>query len=358
MTIAIVKPEHITPDWLTEVLRAGGIEAEVRDFTRTRVGTGQIGQSVRFALEYKDASPGAPKSLVGKFVADEEESRNTGIVLGNYIREVNFYKRLARTALISTPKCYFTDVDPATSEFVLMMEDLAPAEQGDQLKGCTLDQARLAVMEAANLHASHWNDGTLEDLDWVSGTRAAGLRGSADPDAMNALWQGFCARYGDRLGADAKKVGSALVQNYGAYDSHYKGPKSLVHIDYRPDNMMFASAAGGKPLTVLDWQSLAFGCGVTDVAYFLAGALDRDTRKKLEKDLLREYHDRMRTLGVDYDFDSLWRDYRSRAFALYLVAFYASMIVTQTKRGDDMFMQMISSATGQVLDLDALEFLR
>ena len=182
--------------------------------------------------------------------------------------------------------------------------------------------------------------------------------GSADPAAMNALWQGFCARYGDRLSTDAKTVGAALVANYGAYDSYYKGPKSFVHIDYRPDNMMFASARGGKPLTVLDWQSLAFGCGVTDVAYFLAGALDRDTRQRLEKDLLREYHDRMRELGVDYDFELLWRDYRSRAFALYLVAFYASMIVTQTKRGDDMFMQMISSATGQVMDLDALEFLR
>jgi aminoglycoside phosphotransferase (APT) family kinase protein len=239
-----------------------------------------------------------------------------------------------------------------------MMEDLAPAEQGDQLEGCTLAEARLAVMEAANLHASHWNDTRIEDLAWVSGTCAAGLRGSADPDAMNMLWQGFCARYGDRLSADAKHVGAALVENYAAYNSWYAGPKSLVHIDYRPDNMMFASARGGKPLTVLDWQSLSFGCGVTDVAYFLSGALDRDARRRFEKDLLREYHDRMRALGVDYDFESLWRDYRSRAFALYLVAFYASMIVTQTPRGDDMFMQMISSATNQVLDLDALEFLR
>lgn len=359
MTLAILRPERITPAWLTRVLAEGGVEARVRDFTAKRVGTGQIGQSVRFALDYGDAAPaGAPASLVGKFPADEEESRNTGITLGNYIREVNFYKFLAPTARIATPRVWFTDVDPATSEFVLMMEDLAPAEQGDQLKGCTLEQARLAVREAANLHASHWNDTAIEDLAWVSGTHEAGRRGSADPDALASLWKNFCARYGDRLSADAKTVGSALVANYGAYDSWYRGPKSLVHIDYRPDNMMFASAKGGRPLTVLDWQSLAFGCGVTDVTYFLAGALDRDTRRKLEKDLLREYHERMRSMGVDYDFELLWRDYRSRAFALFLVAFYASMIVTQTPRGDDMFMQMITSSTDQVMDLDALDFLR
>ena len=101
----------------------------------------------------------------------------------------------------------------------------------------------------------------------------------------------------------------------------------------------------------------AFGF-VADVAYFLAGALPREERRKHEKDYLCEYHERLREHGVDYDFETLWRDYRSRAFALFSVAFYASMIVTQTPRGDDMFMAMLHSATDQIIDLDALDFLR
>ena len=40
------------------------------------------------------------------------------------------------------------------------------------------------------------------------------------------------------------------------------------------------------------------------------------------------------------------------------IAFYASMIVTQTPRGDAMFMAMLSSASDQILDLDSLDFLR
>jgi hypothetical protein len=358
LDIAILKPEDVTAKWLTQVLAAGGVEAEIRDFTMKRVGTGQIGQSVKFTLDYARRVAGAPDSLVGKFPSPEAESRNAGVVLGNYIREVNFYRHLAPTALIATPRCYFTDVDLQTSDFVLMMEDLAPAEQGDQLKGCTLAEARLAMREAANLHASHWNDAAIEDLAWVSGTRAAGQHGSADPGAVVALWQAFCARYGDRVSPESRRIGDALTANYGTYEAYYKGPKSLVHIDYRPDNMMFATPAGGRPLTVLDWQSLAFGCGVTDVAYFLAGALSREERRAREKDLLREYHERMAELGVVYDFEDLWRDYRSRAFALFLVAFYASMIVTQTSRGDDMFMAMIRQATDQAIDLDSLSFLR
>ena len=172
------------------------------------------------------------------------------------------------------------------------------------------------------------------------------------------LWQGFCARYGDRVSADSRRIGDTLVANFARYALH-EGPKSLVHIDYRPDNMMFATPAGGRPLTVLDWQSLAFGLGVTDVAYFLAGALPREQRRALEQDLLREYHGRLRQLGVtDYSYEACWRDYRSRAFALFTVAFYASMLVTQTPRGDAMFMAMLTSATDQILDLDALDFLR
>jgi hypothetical protein len=359
LAIPILQPAAITPAWLSSVLRAGGVDAEVRDFKSRRIGTGQIGDSIRFDLVYARAPEGAPASLVGKFPSSSEVSRATGIALGNYLREVNFYKHLAASALISTPKCYFTDIDEK-GDFVLMMEDLSPAEQGDQLKGCTLGQAKLVLHEAAKLHASHWGDEALEDVAWISQTRAAGGVGSADPKALSNLWQAFLQRYGERLSAGAKRVGEALIAHYGTYDAYYKGPKSLVHIDYRPDNMMFGTAAGGKPLTVLDWQSLALGCGVTDVTYFLAGALPRDNFRAIEKDFVREhYYERLCELGVkNYDFETLWRDYRSRAFALFLVAFYASMIVVQTERGDDMFMAMIHSATDQAMDLDSLSFLK
>ena len=357
MTVPIVPPEAITAEWLSSALSAGGVQARVREFTQRRVGTGQIGQSIRFQLDYSDAPAGAPTSLVGKFAAPEPDSRNTGVLLGNYRREVNFYRHIAPTALVSIPRCYFTAFDEETHDFALLMEDLAPAEPGDQLAGCTVDQARLAVLEAANLHASHWDDSRIEQLDWVSGTQAAGGAGGADPGALEALWQAFCDRYGDRVEPDMRRVGDRFVARYDRYDVYYRGPKSLVHIDYRPDNMMFATAAGGRPVTVLDWQSLAFGCGVTDVAYFLAGALKRDERRRIERDLLAEYHQRLSERGVRYDFDQLWDDYRSRAFSLFLVAFYAAMLVNQTPRGDEMFLAMVRSSTDQVLDLESLAFL-
>lgn len=357
--IAILRPEAVTPGWLTKVLARGGVEAQVRSFSAKAVGTGQIGQSVKFTLEYARAGGDAPASLVGKFPSPGEESRNTGITLGNYIREVNFYRTLAPTALISLPKCYFTDVDPETSEFVLMMEDLSPAEQGDQLKGCTMEQARRAVHEAANLAASHWGDASIEEYSWVSGTKAAAHYGSADVNQVEALWLSFCARYEARLDDECRMIGDVLSANYPRYPALFQGPKALTHNDFRPDNMMFSSAAGGRPLTVLDWQSVSFGCAATDVSYFLGGSLSRELRRANERELLAQYFERLKQLGVrDYTFEQLWNDYRAHTFQLFLTAFYAAVIVTQTARGDDMFFAMLRGAADQILDLDSLSFIR
>ncbi len=350
----IRRPEAIDARWLTEVLQAGGVDAVVKRFTAVGVGTGQIGDSVRFRLDYERRGEGAPASLVGKFPSAGEESRRTGVALGNYLREVRFYQQLAPTALIHTPRCYFTDVDEATSEFVLIMEDLAPAEQGDQLRGVTLDQARLAVIEAAKLHASHWGDEGLDELPWVSNSRAA-PPSAATSDSVAMLWQGFRQRYGPRLQPRWIEAGERLTTGFAGIAGQHDGPRCLTHNDFRPDNMMFASARGGYPLTVLDWQSFAYGAGPTDLAYFLAGAVPPDVRRAHEPEFLQLYHATLTGFGVTgYDMADLKRHYGQGGYLLFLTAFFAAMIVTQTDRGDEMFLQMIAGAVDHMLDHGAL----
>jgi len=351
MTPDIRSPADIDADWLTAVLRTGGVDARVSAFTARGVGTGQIGDSVRFKLEYAGARPAdAPASLVGKFPSAGAESRATGVALGNYLREVRFYQQLAPAALVSTPRCWFTDVDEATSDFVLMMEDLAPAEQGDQLQGVSLDQARLVVEQAGLLHASHWGDDTLDELPWVSGSKAA-PPSAATPEMVMMLWQGFKARYDGKLSDRCIRIGDWLAGQSADFAEQHPGPRCLTHNDFRPDNMMFGTAAGGRPVTVLDWQSFAYGTGATDVAYFLAGALPPEIRRAHEAELLELY---LATLGrhgvTGYDMATLKRDYGRGAYLLLLTGFFAAMIVTQTERGDRMFLQMVESAATHLED--------
>lgn len=353
----IRRPQDVDASWLTRALQSAGIDAVVAGFEAKAVGTGQIGDSVRFTLRYARGGDRAPASLVGKFPSADPDSFRTGVALGNYAREVRFYRELAATSLISTPRWYVAEVEEATGEFVLLMEDLAPAEQGDQLTGVTLPQAEAVIDEAARLHASHWEDPALDRLPYVSGSRAA-PPGQATPDAVRALWLAFRDRYGARLTADQVEVGERLTSRFARWGELRQGPRCLTHNDFRPDNMMFATAAGGRPVTVLDWQSIGFGAGAVDVAYFLAGALPVDLRRAHEPALLERYHRALTTLGVTgYSADDLARDYRGGAFLLFLTAFFAAMIVKQTPRGDDMFMQMIASATQHIADHDALALL-
>jgi hypothetical protein len=351
----IVAPADIDAAWLTEVLALGGIDAEVRSFTAKAVGTGQIGDSVRFKLEYARPVAGAPASLVGKFPSSGEQSRATGITLGNYMREVNFYKHLAPSAQINVPRCWFSDIDPATHAFVLMLEDLAPAEQGDQLVGVSLETARLVLEQAALLHASHWGDATLDDLPWVQGSRHAAS--PVGKEMVAGVWRGFCDRYGARVTPLAKKIGEAMADSYGWQDER-TGPKCLTHNDFRPDNMMFASAAGGYPVTTLDWQTAGWAYGATDVAYFLGGAIPPEVRREHEAALLDEYLAHLRRLGVTgYTRADLTADYAAGTFQLFLTAFFAAMVVTQTPRGDDMFFVMLNGAAAQIEDTGALSLL-
>lgn len=275
-------------------------------------------------------------------------------MLGNYEREVMFYRHLADGALIRTPKCLFADVAAQSGEFVLLMEDLAPAEPGDQLKGVSLEQAGLVIDEAAKLHASHWDDAGLDDLPWVSGARAA-PPSQIGPEMVRGLWEGFRARYAERLEADWIAIGERVAGSYGALSAPRIGPRCLTHNDFRPDNMMFATAAGGHPVTTLDWQSFAFGIGATDVAYFLAGALSPDARRASEAALLARYLAGLKAHDVaGYAAADLARDYARGGFLLFMTAFFAAMVVKQTPRGDDMFIQMLGSASQHILDHNAL----
>ena len=341
--------QHIDEDWLGRALRQSEIEANVSTFTTRQVGTGQIGDCVRFEIEYESAPTDAPRSLVGKFPSDSAESRQTGISLGNYHREVKFYQRLQDGARISTPHCYFTEVDEDTHDFVLIMEDLAPSEQGDQLDGVDLETAKSVIVEGAKMHAAFWEDDTLDEHAWVNGTSNA--PNPIQPDVVAALWAGFLERYGSRVTPQARRIGSAFTSNLEAYETFRSGARTLVHADFRPDNILFATPEGGRPVTVVDWQSFGYGPGASDIGYFVAGAVPVDMRRACEDELLRVYTDELERQGADpYPREELKRHYVAGAYQHFLTAFFAAMLVTETPRGNDMFFKMLNGAVDLIGD--------
>ncbi len=320
------------------------------------VGTGQMADSFRLVPRYDTDRPGAPSSVVGKFTAADDTSRATGIAMRTSEVEVRFYQEVAATVAVRTPHCYHADVDPATAEFVLILEDMTPARAGDQVAGCSVDEAALALTELAALHGPRWGDPGLENVAWLH--RRTTETNDLGVQLLPVLFEGFAARYGEVLDESVLAVGRRLMPGIAAYLHHQPRPWTVQHADYRLDNLLFGTTAGGVALAVVDWQTVVLGPGAADVSYFLGAGPSVDDRRHHEERLVREYHRALVAGGVGhYSFDDCFNDYRRYAYAGYLMAVGASMMVERTERGDEMFLAMARRHAAQIIDLHSSELL-
>ena len=353
------RPDEVDAGWLTAVLRrsgalSGGAVVAARG---EQIGTGQVGANYRYHLRY-DGGTG-PATIVVKVASRDPESRAAGIATLTYEREVGFYTTLAGTVDVRRPRCHFAAVEPGTADVVIVLDDLAPARQGDQIAGCDLATTRAAVTEAARLHGPRWGDRSLDAVPWLS--RRSGPRADELVEAYPALWAGFADRYGDRLGDEARHVGLRLVDGLGPWLAGAGDlPATLTHGDFRLDNLMIdVGADGSVTVTVVDWQTCGHGSGPADVAYFVGAGLLPAARRRHETELVEAYVEALAAYpGVDVDPARVWSGYRRHAFGGFLMAVAASMIVGRTDRGDDMFMAMANRHAVQAVELDSEEFLR
>ncbi|TNF89694.1 MAG: hypothetical protein EP301_02560 [Gammaproteobacteria bacterium] len=352
----VVLPEDMDSAWFAERLAENGFpDQKVLSVGRQQIGTGQIGTCFRFELELADPDSEAPRTLVGKFPSDDPVSRATGVQLRNYYREVQFYRHLADRLNISIPRVYFDAIEGEGPEFVLLMEDLAPAAQGDQLGGCSVDVARAAVLELVGLQAPSWCDESLKGYDWLYTLQEGEVTTGS---LYQQLVPAFLERFGDRLEADEQAIIARVGESPDCpLFKPAPMPFCLEHVDYRLDNMLIDESQTPPKVTVVDWQSPRLGPPMNDVAYFLGAGLLPEIRREAEQGIVRDYHAALNAAGIDFSWDDCWTGYRKGTFCGFGVTVIASMIVQQTERGDDMFTVMARRHSRHALDLGAEEFL-
>ncbi len=351
----IARPADIDPAWLTRQLRAAGVlrDSSVTGFTQKLIGNGLVGTSIRFALTYDAPEDGAPASVVGKFPATDDTSRQSGAGMRLYLRETSFYRHIAPLADIHTPAVFFNQFDPDTHEFLLLFEDLTPARGGDQLAGCDANDARTAMLEIAGLHAPLWGSPDVDGFSFlglphdetariaqlvapVAGLFRERFDGALEPDVMNAVMR-------------LVPLGDALM-----FDTPPQ--RTVLHGDFRLDNVLFDVKGGTWPLATLDWQTIGRGCGTQDASYFLGAGLREPDRAAYEQDLLRAYHDALHSRGVRaYSWEQCWRDYRKHSLNGLFMAMFSAISVARTVRGDEMFLTMARRHACQALELGAFE---
>jgi hypothetical protein len=340
----IERPEDLTASWLAEKIAAGA----VADFAVERIGTGQMSECYRVGLSYADAGSDGPRSVVLKVAATDPMSRQTGLALGLYEREVCFYRDVAPGIGGPIAPCYHAAVDTSTGVFDLLLGDAGPAVVGDEIAGATTEQARLSVIELGRLHGPLLGDTALAEAPWLN-------RESPLNQAMiTSLYAGFVDRYAEQIAPNHRLVCERLV---GAFDGYVEAEagqiRGLVHGDYRLDNMLFGTAGADRALTVVDWQTVSWGPALTDLAYFLGTALPAQDRREHYNALLLAYHEALGS-GAPISLAEVREGVRRQSFFGVMMAIVSSMLVERTERGDRMFMTMLQRHCDHVLDTDAL----
>jgi aminoglycoside phosphotransferase (APT) family kinase protein len=311
------------------------------------VGTGQVSDSYRLSLSY-DGPAALPSTMIAKVPAADPASRGAARAFRTYEIEASFYGQLAPGLPVALARCYYAAHDPEPDDYIVLLEDLAPALPGDQLAGLSPDDVAAAVDELAALHAAGWDREDLAALPWLnrSGPEASALMTAVVTD----LYPGFRERYSASLEPAAVTLMDAFLPLAGSYLAVREEPRTLVHGDFRADNLLFGPA---RPV-VLDWQTCSFGPGTGDLAYFLGSSLPAAERKRHEEELVRRYHSALSLRGVELSWHDCWDGYRRYAFNGIVMDVIAAMVVQRTERGDAMFSAMANRHAQHAIDLDSL----
>ena len=180
------------------------------------------------------------------------------------------------------PDCFGGVSDGETGRGVLVLEDVAPADQGDVLQGCTEERAEAVVSVLARLHAASWQPGD----DASSADLPRWPARPMDPD----LWI-------DRLVRAAARFPLILTGDLTARIRHLPeqvspvlerlrvGPAAWIHADAHLDNVLWRPDGTA---VLLDWCNAAIGPPAADVARFLSEGVAAESRPALVSAYARE----------------------------------------------------------------------
>jgi hypothetical protein len=345
---AIPTGDDLTPEWFTATFRSTGTISEtnsVTDVSLVRVGIGESMMSLLYRAELTyDKAESAPSRVVVKLASDSERMRGVAQLFGFYAREVLFYHEFSAKTEAKIPQCYLAKIHPEEPFFVIVMEDIGGGRAVDQIVGLNLADAKTAIEAIADFQAPNWGADLSEfaqvfmpfdseplhmvipdnmENDWsVAKTK---LNGELAPEVIDFL-DGFRAVCSDILRA-------------------MNGPDTLVHGDYRADNLSF----DGQQMLMFDFQLACIANGATDVAYLISQSVDDAVAAEQGDALLELYVARLATHGINVSVEEIRPAYE--AALLFYLQIPFSMLVGEGMpvRAEELARTMVRRANAEIL---------
>ncbi|MCP4390894.1 MAG: DUF1679 domain-containing protein, partial [Gammaproteobacteria bacterium] len=290
--------DALTSEWLTSTMRTAGIlpDGVVTSFAASPIEDGYTASVFRLELEYDATRGDAPAALVVKFHSSSSATRRLFENLGIYEKEVRFYQTHAREHALPVPNCYGAEFNQANGDFVILLEDLSAARQGNWEQDPVGD-IRTALTHLAQIHASFWGDPQLQRHNWI--TQVTDLD---DPPSYLPLWEENLAEvkrlYRDQLAPVAWSICDKWLRHWDqvmsclGQDTH-----TLVHTDAHLGQMFFPTAELPR-FVLFDWQNPSKSWGAEDVIHAIVTDLDIEERRQHETMLINHYYDCLCRQGI------------------------------------------------------------
>ncbi len=333
-------PDQVTPEWLAAALASAGIDGRVDAVEVRPIGTGQM--SGTFAVTVTGI--GVPERLVLKLASENEATRVGGKV--GYRAEVGFYADLASSLRIRVPRCYLAVAADEFTRFTLLLEDVSPAAQGDQIAGASAEVITTAAVNLAGLHASTWCDDRLWSRPWAVAYDEARVRHLSDLYVRSSTV--FAAHFAGRLDAAWLDTLQSLGGEISAFLASSNGRFSAIHGDYRLDNLLIGA---DDEVIAVDWQTLAVGRPGRDLAYLITTSLSVDDRRTSESAIIAAYHAALCAGGVsDCSLDDCLNEYVFGLLHAVFIIVVGAAMSDATDRGDRMFIAMTERVMAAIED--------
>ncbi len=302
------------------------------------------------------ANPNLPSSLVVKLATQNETNLDVARRFKPFLKEVNYYRELSGRTSAKSPKVYAAEIDEAHN-FYLLMEDASAYRMGDQVIGATKEECEFCTDFLVNLHTSFWNK--LDGFEWIPN-----LSGSENAKNMalgcDAGWSQMLEHFGEVASDELLGLKQEYVTKIPAMQEKLgEPPVTLVHGDFRQDNLMFGESPEHERLLVIDFQGPQKGRGIYDLAFFLGQSASTEVRREHEANLVGRYVHGLKSRDVkDYSADQAWSDYRlGILYAWTLAVVIAGTLDPTNERGFAWMSQMIKRNSIAINDLDCLQVL-
>ncbi len=335
-------------DYLSNALKHKTGGASLRIDSVTAIGTGQMAESYR--VKFVREAHTKLDTVVVKVPSQNENSRGASRATRCYELETNFYASLREHVNVATPDCLHVWYDPDTDDFVLVLEDIVGAVQGDQIAGATVEQAQAAIDQLVCLHSPLWGSERLNQFDWLPKHSVKSAAGTSQ--LLQAMFPSFAERFAGIVSDEIINLGERLVSNIDRYNAAFPEVMTVAHRDFRLDNLLFSEKLNNFEVKVVDWQTVGAMPGACDLGYFIGASFTVDDRRINEQGLVRRYCAGLQAKNIDVDYENIWSQYRLLGASGYIMAIVASVLVKQTERGDAMFAVMANRHGQQMLDLE------